>query len=420
MAETTGLEPVEKESPKQQLSPADFINQWKLYFLTHSFGNPHLATIALHIAEGILLRNAVVYYLNECMDLRCSGMAFQTSGTGKDAFNRFVKKILKQLGYKYGERSRLSSAGLIGTVSPEGIKKYGDFYDLDLIIASEAGALFKSRNFDYNLDLFYQICRSQDYNATVSNRLANGVVEYETKASLLLCSFIIEDLQLLIVEGGLFPRFLTCIKDLNMAEIAQIRNQILDNLGKTVMQDITPLLTRLKEIQARVNWNFNFDKVRDLLKIKAKLLDEQLKALEPRFIEKLKIFINRRDLMMVKLACHHAALELREDLDEGDVEYAFNVMTEFWQQVLDFVATNLRVPLKTLNFRDMQALNMLEVGKPMLVSEYRKMLMDQFKFSVQSAQAMMNRLNDYTMRFGEHEKRMIQRVEQKHIKVGEV
>ena len=330
-----------------------FIQEWNDAFSLKVFQMPHLAKRCLHTIVGLMLRDVKLCFQGSYTDLRDSSIIMQDSGTGKKPTIEFLEGIAKKLGFKFRRRSTITSAGAVGTVVIEDIIDSdtnckikapvvvdGDLKTLDLLTCSEADSILYSRIDAFGNDLLTNLCDSQDAENQISKKLANGEVEpFTSKTTLFLTTTVPKTINPRWFEKGLFQRFGISIKTISFEQYQDIRNEIFNNLGKgsDSTKTIDDLVTSLKVRPIPKHFEIS-EEIKGKLLEKAKLLDQMLIDLKnPEIQATLKSFTNRRDLKLVVYACHHAWLDERNELNGSDVEYAFEVSRESWNDILNFI-----------------------------------------------------------------------------------
>jgi hypothetical protein len=420
--------PVVATQPELTVSKAEkFINEWKTRFANKCKQNSHLALPALHNVLGAILRDVQLPYGSEYVDLRTSLLVIQDSGTGKKPAMEFIESIVTQVLplFRVKRRSMLTSAGALGgltleqvtdektgkTVSQQ-VPVKGDLEEVDFLLVSEAGSLLECKPDQWGNNLLRNICESQDTNNKMSRRLKEGEVpEFTSRTVLSLWTVPPENISLLVTRSGLIQRFIPVFKSVSLQEYKSLREEIVANLGEKIDEsaNIKPLVDALKNKPVMLTFSFGSD-TKAAISAKAAALDEVLlDAGGADFVDRLKSFTVRRDLLMVKLAVQHAWLDERSSVEPCDIEYAFTIMQGLWVSMLDFFSE--RWNLENTNDKEHVALTILEVGKPMGINEFYGKLCTQVGCQKVLARRIAQSLEaqGYVCRTGEKKNRIIER-----------
>jgi hypothetical protein len=112
---------------------------------------------------------------------------------------------------------------------------------------------------------------------------------------------------------------------------------------------------------------------------------------------------------MVKLAAQHAWLDERAEVQPQDIEYAYSIMEELWDNLLFFVES-----LWGSGYSDKEALfaEILKVGEELPITEYYKRFMEKAKCQETIARRIAKRLEEkgIVQRTGEKSNRRITRL----------
>jgi len=378
-------------SKTQQASPSDwsaddFITEWNTVFGQKVFDMPHMATRALHTTIGLILKDVNVHFKGSYTDLRDSSIVMQDSGTGKKPTIEFLEEVVECLGLEFRRRSTITSAGAVGTIviedviDPEtgckqrqGIVVFGDLKNLDLITCSEADSILYSKIDSFGNDLLTNICDSQDPKNLISKKLANGEVKpFTSHTSFFLTTTIPSAVNPRWFEKGLFQRFGISIKRVNFDKYQEIRDSLITAVGEEV--DLSSEIKQLAEALKSKNVPEKFEfapEIRSGFLEKARLLDKTLTDLKnSAILNSLKSFTVRRDLKMITYACHHAWLDERSKLTIKDIDYAYEVSSESWRDVLNFVCRNASTTQSCPN----AILSVMSDGKLRSIDEIREKL----------------------------------------------
>jgi hypothetical protein len=428
------LAEIEPSSPISTLSKSDvgskasaFIEDWKRRFEKKCKLNPHLVLPVMHSVIGAILREVRIHYDAENVDMRTSLLVIQDSGTGKKPAMEFSEKIVQGVlpDFVVKRRSNLTSAGAVGTLTEAEIIEptsktkiktyipvYGDLKTTDFLSISEAGSLLETKMDQFGNDLLRNICESQDTDNKISKKLAKGEVpEFTSKTVLSLWTVPPSNINKLVTQTGLIQRFIPVFKTVTLSEYKSLRTEIISSLGQEVDEasNIQPVVDILKNKPLIDKFHFGSDTKKAICS-KALVLDGILLDVGAEYVDRLKSFTVRRDLLMAKLAAQHAWLDERSNVEPEDVEYAFKLLEELWISMLDFFKE--RWNLADTNDKEHIALSILEVAKPVAVNDFYRLLCEQTRCGTATARKIAQVLEGrgYVRRFGEKSNRFIERL----------
>jgi len=405
----------------------EFIEQWKNRFSVKCKQNSHLSLPAMHNVIGIILRETKIYYGAEYIDLRTSLLVIQDSGTGKKPAMEFAETVVASIFPKYvvKRRSMLTSPGALGGLKTETVENpdtgkkvstevsvKGDLELVDYLSVSEAGSLLECKPDQWGNDLLRNICESQDTNNRMSRRLKDGEIpEFKSKTVLSLWTVPPANISTLVTRSGLIQRFIPVFKVFAFSEYQTLRTEIISNLGEEIDEssNIQSLVAILKK-KPLIDKFLYSEETKKLICSKAEALDEILLGAGAEYVNRLKSFTIRRDLLMVKLATHHAWLDERSKVEPRDVEYAFELLKELWTSMLDFFVE--RWNLADTNDKEHLALEILEIAKAVDINEFYGSLCKSAPCSIATARKIAETLESKKQirRFGEKKNRKIERL----------
>jgi hypothetical protein len=359
-----------------EISEADaFIERWNTVFAERVFQMPHLATRTLHTTIGMMLRDKIIYYLDDCVDLRNSSIVLQDSGTGKKPTLDFIEEMATELDFICRRRSSITSAGAIGTLCEkkgEILESEGDLKLYDLLTCAEADSILYSRTDEYGNDLLTNLGQSQETKNLISKRLAKGEIKpFISNASLFLTSTVPPILNPRWFHKDIFQRLGVNIKVVPHSVYKEVRDEVIDSLGKKAgsPSGVKELAEHLKNLKIPTEDFVFTSEIRNQIKEKGHLLDKKLEDLNSlKVLEQCKSFTVRRELQMAVYACHHSWLDGRIELNKEDVEYACKVSFESWNDVLNYVGTKA----STLETCRNAIINLMSDGKPRSLGDMHK------------------------------------------------
>ena len=305
---------------------------------------PHIFNF--HALVGACLRNQSLKILGQKLDLRVHPLIIRESGSGKALSYDLAERTAGLVGLDWRTRTRLTEAGLVGTISKvrgQPVSVYGDAKYADILGFTEAHVILKATSrSDTMMETLNMIL---DPEGVVEKRLAWGLISYKTRVSLVMSTFpsslVYEQLQ-----KGFLQRCFIFYERVPVEYYRGIMDWIAEHVGvdKTVdvKQSLEKVAERLGEIDRR-DFKFKFsEKARDELKKASNEFDDLVRGYFE--IEVLKTFLPRYFILLCKLACHHGALELRDEISVEDVLYAKQQCMASFTSLCKFVMEYYEVP----------------------------------------------------------------------------
>lgn len=297
---------------------------------------PHI--LNLHAIIGACLNTQWLKIRGHKIDLRVHPFIIRDSGSGKALSYDQVEKLANLTGLNWKTRTSLTEAGLIGTLrqTRKGIIKiYGDAYETDILGFTEAHILLKaSSRSSTTMESLNMILDSK---GEIHKRLANGVLEYNTRVSLIISSFpsplIHEQL-----NKGFLQRCFIYYENLPLPYYVGIMKWLAENVGTDTGSQVEKNLRKIAKVLKKVKeteFNFDFTYVRSMLDV---IPDEFAQIVKGYFdVEILKTFSPRYFNLLLKIACHHASLDFRNEINGKDIEYAKELCLLSFRSVCNFV-----------------------------------------------------------------------------------
>lgn len=320
-------------------------------------------------------------------DYRVHTLLIRPSGSGKAPVYSMAENLAINSDLKFRTQTNMTEAGLLGTVSKTGrdiITTYGDGYYYDIIGYTEASNLFTPKS--HSRTLITSLNTLLDEKREVYRRLAYGNLEYHTNVTLMLTTFP-NPLVYTQLQSGFMQRCFVLYEQIGLEvykEISKYLNEIVWRPQREV--NLQPLTERLKQIK---NKNFNFKtngKVREAMN---KVVDDYAKlvvSFQDVQKEVLKTFMTRQTVLLHKLMCHHASLELREKLNVQDVQYAKLLCIASYRSICKYIkdhykrdpryerVENLIFRLKEKGHKKMKLSPFTARLRPLTVSEVEEIL----------------------------------------------
>lgn len=278
-----------------------------------------------HAVLGACLKDQYVPRGGTDVDLRIHPFVIRPSGSGKALVYDLAEELAEKVGLIWVTRNKITEAGLIGTIRShkgEQILIYGDAYNCDIIGFTEASLLLKDTNLCKNFNTL------MDRKGVVSRKLAIGEITYRTRATVVLSSFpnrLVYD----HLQTGFMQRCTVYYERLPLRYYREVMEWLAKKYGHDsrprVARELAKIADRLKLIR---EYEFKFDLNGDAEKAMFTLGENFEKMVKPYPYftgEVLKTFGTRWSEQILKLASHHAALELRGQLTKRDVDYGLRI-----------------------------------------------------------------------------------------------
>jgi len=191
-----------------------------------------------------------------------------------------------------------------------------------------------------------------DPKGEVYKRLALGSIEYVSRVSLVLSSFpsklVHEHL-----KTGFLQRCFIFYESLPLKYYTGIMEWLARYVGADKTEQVNNFLTivaeRLKDVKQK-DFKFKFtDEAREILKTVPELFGNLVAGYFN--VDILKTFLARYETLLFKIACHHAALDLRDEVDAIDVEYAKELTELSFRSLCDFVLEHHNPPKEYLRLK---------------------------------------------------------------------
>lgn len=322
---------------------------------------PHI--LNFHAIIGACLNKQWISVRGHKFDLRVHPFIIRGSSSGKALSYDLAEKLSNLIGLDWRTRTQLTEAGLIGTIRlMKGVPMVirGDAYGTDILGFTEAHTLLKASS--KSSTMTETINMILDPKGEVHKKLATGVIEYDTRVSLVMSSFpsLIVHEQL---NKGFLQRCFIFYENLPLTYYTGIMEWLADNIGvdeeKTVEEYLETIATVLKIIR-NVKFNFDFLEVRKILN---EIPYEFEKLVKGYFdINILKTFAPRYFNLLCKIACHRASLELRSVVNEEDILYAKELCLVSFRSVCNFVMDFHKLE-RVYGRIDRQFMKLKEIGK---------------------------------------------------------
>jgi len=273
-------------------------------------------------------------------DYRTHVLLIRPSGSGKAPVYDMAEKLASQVNLTFATRTIMTEAGLIGTHDKKLGIQYGDAMSHDILGYTEASNLFTTRS--HSKTMMTSLNTLLDEKREVHKSLAWGIIDYNTNVSLMLTTFpsplVYDQLQ-----SGFMQRCFVLYEVIGLdvyKEISQYLNEIVWTKRPIVI--LTDLVKRLEEIKQK---DFKFRTRKKVRKAMNDVVDDFgdiVTGFQDVQKDVLKTFMTRQTRLLHKLMCHHASLELRENLTLEDVEYAKLLCFASYKSICRYIKDNYK------------------------------------------------------------------------------
>jgi len=248
--------------------------------------------------------------------------------------------------------TKITDAGMIGTIDKYGIKTPGDLESNDLLMFDEASLLLDQHIRGFPKETAKYLCKALDTigKNEVRKKLAYGELQYIPKCSIFLVSTPPNKIDTNLITEGLFPRLMCAYRHLTIKHTFLIREEIIKRMGLTREQ--------IDKMEADISKNYE-EVVSYLKKVKKHFKDEKLFTLTNEAIDEyhkinkeLKVtlekypidtqdlldnFTTRFMLNFSRIAAHHAALNFTTNVSLDDMQYAEELLLPQWNSLLTLI-----------------------------------------------------------------------------------
>ena len=340
--------PIRKDDPR---FGDKLIEDYLDLFNSYSIKNELYGRISLHAILGQAICKRVYYQMGaRRIDTRVHLLLIKPQGTGKGAGYGLVLKMAKAVGLNFQSLTESTDAGLVGTLDRDEngnrIILDGLLKTADMIGMEEASVLFDYTNeFSKKNMTYMQITMNalEDSSCFISKKLGPELIEFKPHASFILLTYPPDRLVDKLLKTGFMDRIICIFEEvtledrLSVIEIMSRRTSVSDDDYKKKFKDVESRLKAVIRYFTETNISTRIvipDKVHDVMiqviqEFAMKILDASPKARE-----KLEHFISRLYEVLMKLAIHHAVLNIRRELDVSDVMYARMTYFPIWRNLI--------------------------------------------------------------------------------------
>jgi|GEM_PF-4503169 len=376
------------EIEKRKYFGSSLINEFKKQFETKCWFVPHFAIISFHVLMGQLpnIKNIKIKIGNNFEDCRVHMLLLQESGSGKGGGFSFVNDIAERLGLNFHSVGDLTNSALAGSMSVDekgntdlkhGIldPRYNDGEGVNIVASSEASQLIDTRNnyFDKNaiLNLQKAMNRMNTADNVISKEtgISNEKISFNTDVSLYLTTFKPTRLFQTMTQTGFLQRLVLLYNPITLEDKWKVGKKHLELLGADDKNH-----SDIKNVVGALRYINNFYSGIDRLKFTEKARKGFLKGVLPYIYKPLiqletntrhevKKFTTRYQVLLYKLAWHHAMTRLSEKIEISDVAYAKKVFLPIFRKLIGFMENEYVVDSRQKLKTDSQSKDIINVYK---------------------------------------------------------
>ena len=334
------------------------IRDYISYFSQSSVKNELYGKISMHVVLGQALKNIHYKMGNRKIDIRVHLLLIKPQGTGKGAGFGVAMRFAQSLGLDFQTLTSSTDAGLEGTLEYDEEEKErvivpGLLQTADIIAMEEASVLFDLvSDFSKKNMTLMQITMNplDDASCHIDKKLGSELISFKPHASFLLTTYPPDKLADKVVKTGFLDRTIAVFEDVTLEDRLEVMKKLLPQINSTSAAEsaeqfdsISKRLIRVTEFANKHIPNGCITIPQDVQVLLMQVIEEfAMKVLNasPKAREKLEHFISRLFETLLKLAIHHAILDLRNSLDVSDIAYARLTYLPIW--------TNLIISMESL------------------------------------------------------------------------
>jgi len=362
-------------SPSDCVWGKEFFDTYMEHASKTSYFNEHLHRAASLALIGQALRDVFLVSDNTKIDCRIHPFVIQDSGSGKNGAFNFMHAVSREAGMNFFKEGTTSTAGIMGTVKPDGEVNPGNLAGNGFLAWKEAQTLVKSSNKQHSDDIIEVINMALDPSGDVSKSLSGGKLEYSSRTSMFSTTYPPEpEGQVGLIHQGFLPRMLFLYKKIPPSQYDRINDRRDDGLpdGSTMgpvnrteySDDVKKLANTLAYIRQQVTKHGEildkdtdpfalthkdvhyFERVEEGASMNTAYIFDELKDdYSYRVQQEVKPFKTRLFDLTYKIAAAMAAIDKDEEtgvyvsrvIRKRHANMAHKIVRECWRSIFDFV-----------------------------------------------------------------------------------
>lgn len=316
----------------------DFIKTYLTLANKASIKNEEIHLGGMFVLLGQAMIGQIIPILNQEIDNRIHCLVIQKSGSGKGPAFKFMEKIAELAGMSMTIRSSVTSAGLIGTIAPNGDVIPGDAFYYNIIAFEEARTIFRASQMLHSCDLIENINQILDPAGVIEKRMAHGVISYRSTTSLFGSTYPIKS-EPVYIDSGFLPRMLVLYRDIDSKFYYDVLDWVFCNIGKRVSfkeEKMKLLANTLREIRNMPEFDFEFT-ARRCYKNITKLLKDISSEYDEAVVSRAEPFISRIGINAVKMSTCMAVLYEKRNVSVEDIERISTLVEYSWRGILNYI-----------------------------------------------------------------------------------
>lgn len=289
-------------------------------------------------------KNVKVAFGSKDKELRLSYFEIEPSRSGKGERAKVCREVLEKLGYKCVVVTKITSAGLIGSVDDKAIEYnyknklkrgdkdfkdpviYGDLKNNDVLFFPEAKKLLQMNDND---DTLSDLQEALDYPGTIRKKLRNGEMKYDCTCSLYCMTYMLFEVTETLKSQGFFQRIILRIKDFTSEENHMLREKIIDryktssNIATIYNEKLNKFCEELKKIDNTEKTLYLDDSAIEFLKRTQHRFKKEIDKTQGSEMQVMMSFSQTIIDLSIKIGGINACLAQRNHINEGDINSAF-------------------------------------------------------------------------------------------------
>jgi len=346
------------------------IEDFEVVFGKKVWNTPHTDKLVLHVVSGQLqaMKKVRLNVLDTQLDLRIHGTVFQSSGSGKGRAFNGAAELCQYLDLNYQPITEITDAALIGSWEKNTIyiPKKGEkivktllpgwlhpSQNIHIIAMNEAEVLFSTKVSPHakNTMTYYQI--AMNTMGTKDNELVKKLISgpepvvCNPEFSLLLTSYLPENLLKVIVERGFLQRQINVINDVTSQDRLETALYSVHNLGKKPIgkYSLKEIGDRLLVVNQHIESNPHINISDDAINGMEVVVNDIFNPLDEVSIfpkKKLEEYVHRYLEHTYKIATHHMFFRLDNTMKSEDVAYAKNFIIPIWNKIVSYIEDSVQ------------------------------------------------------------------------------
>lgn len=350
------------KAEKKKYFGNSLINKFKTNFETKCWRTPNYAVTSFHVLLGQLenIRNIKIRVGNNYQDCRVHMLLLQESGSGKGAGFSYMSDVCNETNISFHATGDLTNSALAGSMKPQedgsaelkpGIldPQYNDGQGVNILASGEASQVIDTRNRHFDKNALLNLQKAMNPIGTADNvvrketGVSDQIIEFNSSVSLYLTTFKPTKLFQTMTQTGFLQRVVLLYNPVSLEDkmkVGQMHLDMLesDNVAQLNNKNIVNALKYINSYYKDVDSLVLTDEARKGFK-KDVLphIYRPLLNLETNTMHEVKKFTTRYQVLLYKLAWHHAISRLSTRVEVQDVAYAKRVFLPIFKKLVAFM-----------------------------------------------------------------------------------